>query len=159
MDESRPQCGHAEYIKTVDLMANSYKQEFQVFSASSLCCTCFERTVISLDLQVLESHRVCQSFLQHRHHPTDMASLRREVLGGYKRLMRARLSAFKGDTTMLGASKEQLRIEFVKNQGVTDPAKIGERLQSRIAVLPWTGAPACCPSFGSIPAVHVTLLG
>lgn len=55
-----------------------------------------------------------------------MASLRREVLGGYKRLMRVRTLAFKDDTTMLQASREQLRIEFNKNRAVTDPSKIGQ---------------------------------
>lgn len=39
--------------------------------------------------------------------------------------MRVRLVAFKDDSTMLGASKEQLRIEFNKNKGITDPSKIG----------------------------------
>ncbi|CAM9747025.1 unnamed protein product [Ectocarpus sp. 4 AP-2014] len=53
-----------------------------------------------------------------------MASLRREVLGGYRRLMRVRVVAFKGDTTMLEASKQQLRIEFNKNKAVTDPSKL-----------------------------------
>lgn len=55
-----------------------------------------------------------------------MASLRREVLGGYKRLMRVRLVAFKDDSAMLDAAKQQLRIEFNKNRGVTDPSKIGQ---------------------------------
>ncbi|CAN0090479.1 unnamed protein product [Ectocarpus fasciculatus] len=53
-----------------------------------------------------------------------MASLRREVLGGYRRLMRVRVVAFKDDSTMLEASKQQLRIEFNKNKAVTDPSKI-----------------------------------
>ncbi|CAM9776443.1 unnamed protein product, partial [Ectocarpus fasciculatus] len=53
-----------------------------------------------------------------------MASLRREVLGGYRRLMRIRVVAFKDDSTMLEASKQQLRIEFNKNKAVTDPSKI-----------------------------------
>ncbi|CAN0520173.1 unnamed protein product [Ectocarpus sp. 12 AP-2014] len=53
-----------------------------------------------------------------------MASLRREVLGGYRRLMRVRMVAFKDDTTMLEASKQQLRIEFNKNKAVTDHSKI-----------------------------------
>ncbi|CBN76009.1 conserved unknown protein [Ectocarpus siliculosus] len=53
-----------------------------------------------------------------------MASLRREVLGGYRRLMRVRVVAFEDDTTMLEASKQQLRIEFNKNKAVTDPSKI-----------------------------------
>lgn len=39
--------------------------------------------------------------------------------------MRARLIAFKGDITMLNASKAQLRIEFSKNKEVADPKKIG----------------------------------
>lgn len=60
-----------------------------------------------------------------------MASLRREVLGGYKRLMRVRLIAFKDDSTMLEASKVQLRVEFNKNKAVTDPSKIGERTPQR----------------------------
>lgn len=61
-----------------------------------------------------------------------MASLRREVLGGYKRLMRVRLSAFKDDSTMIEASKQQLRIEFNKNKAVTDPSKIGAVAVSRL---------------------------
>lgn len=61
-----------------------------------------------------------------------MASLRREVLGGYRRLMRARLTAFKGDTTMLNASKAQLRIEFSKNKEVTDPKRIGTLVQPNL---------------------------
>lgn len=60
-----------------------------------------------------------------------MASLRREVLGGYRRLMRVRVVAFKGDSTMLEASKEQLRIEFNKNKAITDPSKIGDLRQRR----------------------------
>lgn len=56
-----------------------------------------------------------------------MASLRREVLGGYRRLMRVRMVAFKDDSTMIAASKQQLRIEFNKNKAVTDPSKIGEQ--------------------------------
>ena len=40
--------------------------------------------------------------------------------------MRVRLVAFKDDSTMLNASKEQLRIEFNKNRGITDPSKIGQ---------------------------------
>ncbi|CAM9832044.1 unnamed protein product [Pylaiella littoralis] len=58
-----------------------------------------------------------------------MASLRREVLGGYKRLMRVRLIAFKDDSTMLEASKVQLRVEFNKNKAVTDPSKIAGLLK------------------------------
>lgn len=54
-----------------------------------------------------------------------MASLRREVLRGYKCLMRARLVAFKGDTQMLEASRAQLRVEFNKNKGLSEPSKIG----------------------------------
>ncbi|CAM9959230.1 unnamed protein product, partial [Ectocarpus sp. 13 AM-2016] len=57
-----------------------------------------------------------------------MASIRREVLGGFRRLMRVRMVAFKDDTTMLEASKQQLRIEFNKNKAVTDPSKIGQQL-------------------------------
>ena len=55
-----------------------------------------------------------------------MASLRREVLGGYRRLMRVRLVVFKDDTAMVEAAKTQLRIEFTKNKDVTDPSKIGQ---------------------------------
>lgn len=62
-----------------------------------------------------------------------MASLRREVLGGYRRLMRVRLIAFKDDSTVLEASKQQLRTEFNKNKGITDPSKIG---QSHCRVVP-----------------------
>lgn len=61
--------------------------------------------------------RVCSS----------MASLRREVLGGYRRLMRVRVVAFKDDSTMLKASKVQLRKEFNKNKAITDPSKIGQQ--------------------------------
>lgn len=61
-----------------------------------------------------------------------MASLRREVLGGYRRLMRVRLVAFKDDTAMLEAAKSQLRIEFTKNKDVTDPSKIGQQSASLI---------------------------
>eukprot|EP00904_Undaria_pinnatifida_P001093 jgi/Undpi1/10985/HiC_scaffold_30.g13286.m1 len=38
--------------------------------------------------------------------------------------MRVRLTAFKGDTAMIEASKSQLRIEFAKNKALTDPSKI-----------------------------------
>eukprot|EP00903_Cladosiphon_okamuranus_P008801 g8429.t1 len=38
--------------------------------------------------------------------------------------MRVRFIAFKDDSTMLDASREQLRIEFNKNRGITDPSKI-----------------------------------
>lgn len=55
-----------------------------------------------------------------------MASLRREVLGGYRRLMRVRQIAFKDDAAVLEAAKSQLRIEFTKNKDVTDPSKIGQ---------------------------------
>lgn len=55
-----------------------------------------------------------------------MASLRGQVLGGYKRLLRARVVAFKDDTFMLQKSKEQLRLETEKNLAVTDPKQIGE---------------------------------
>ena len=54
-----------------------------------------------------------------------MTSLRREVLGGYRRLLRARLVAFKGDSTMLAASKQQLRLEFDNNKEIVNPKKIG----------------------------------
>lgn len=40
--------------------------------------------------------------------------------------MRARAVAFKDDTTVLEASREQLRIEFNKNRAVTDQSKIGQ---------------------------------
>ncbi|CAM9130699.1 unnamed protein product [Ascophyllum nodosum] len=53
-----------------------------------------------------------------------MTSLRREVLGGYRRLLRARLVAFKGDSTMLAASKQQLRLEFDNNKEIVNPKKI-----------------------------------
>lgn len=79
-----------------------------------------------------------------------MASLRREVLGGYRRLMRVRLVAFKDDSTMLNASKEQLRIEFNKNRGITDPSKIGQfsprvvPLTVAVALNPWSIYEAGC---------------
>jgi len=40
--------------------------------------------------------------------------------------MRVRLVAFKDDTAMLEASREQLRVEFNKNRAVNDPSKIGQ---------------------------------
>lgn len=55
-----------------------------------------------------------------------MASLRAQVLGGYKRLLRARVVAFKDDHLMLFKSKEQLRQETEKNRAVTDPKQVGE---------------------------------
>lgn len=59
-----------------------------------------------------------------------MASLRPQVLGGFKRVMRARAKAFKDDIMMLDAGKQQLREEVLKHKDLTDPAKIGiyERL-------------------------------
>lgn len=61
------------------------------------------------------------------HGGTIMASLRSQVLGGYKRLLRARMVAFKDDVLMLEKSREQLRLETDKNRAVTDPKQIGER--------------------------------
>ncbi len=40
--------------------------------------------------------------------------------------MRVRLVAFKDDTAMIEAAREQLRVEFNKNRAVTDPSKIGQ---------------------------------
>lgn len=53
------------------------------------------------------------------------ASLRRQMLAGYKRVLRARLVAFKEDTLMLEDSRKQLKIEVLKNKDVADPAKLG----------------------------------
>ncbi|CAM9901043.1 unnamed protein product [Discosporangium mesarthrocarpum] len=53
-----------------------------------------------------------------------MVSMRREVLGGFKRLMRARLEVFREDTQAVDAARETLRAEFMKNSGETDPSKI-----------------------------------
>lgn len=75
----------------------------------------------------LERAAVCSLPLLLRVSFLAMALLRREVLGGYRRLMRVRVVAFKDDTTMLEASKQQLRIEFNKNKAVTDPSKIGQQ--------------------------------
>lgn len=49
--------------------------------------------------------------------------------------MRVRLAAFKDDSTMIEASKQQLRIEFNKNKAVSDPSKIGEKHRAVVSRL------------------------
>ena len=44
----------------------------------------------------------------------------------FRMLMRARASAFKGDTFALRESAQKLREEFLKNKDVSDAAAIGE---------------------------------
>ena len=56
------------------------------------------------------------------------AKLRLEVLGGYRRLMKLRKQVFAGDQFAIGASRVQLREEFLKNKEVKDLQQIGKSI-------------------------------
>jgi hypothetical protein len=56
-------------------------------------------------------------------------ALRQQVLGGYKRLMRARLSAFQSDSVALSASRIELKQNYLLNKNVSSPAQIIELLK------------------------------
>jgi hypothetical protein len=56
-------------------------------------------------------------------------TLRRAVLGGYKRLMRAREVVFKEDARALLQSRVQLRTEFDKNRNLTEESEIEKLLK------------------------------
>lgn len=51
-----------------------------------------------------------------------------QVLACYRRLHRARLKTFAGDTAALEAGRQRIRQEFVKNKHETDINKINELL-------------------------------
>mmetsp|Transcript_23432 Transcript_23432/g.47340 ORF Transcript_23432/g.47340 Transcript_23432/m.47340 type:complete len:102 (+) Transcript_23432:42-347(+) len=53
----------------------------------------------------------------------------RPALGAFRRLMRARELAFKGDTEMLRESRNAARVEFLKNKQVESSAILDELLQ------------------------------
>ena len=55
--------------------------------------------------------------------------LRRAVLGGFKRLMRAREGVFREDALALAQSRVQLRVEFEKNRSVSEPGEIEKLLK------------------------------
>ncbi|CAM9956251.1 unnamed protein product, partial [Sphacelaria rigidula] len=52
------------------------------------------------------------------------SSFRPQILGGFKRIMRAREYAFRGDKMMLDAGRQQLREEFFKYKDEDDPNKL-----------------------------------
>ena len=58
----------------------------------------------------------------------DSASLRVQVLGGYRRLMRARAKLFAGDDFALAQSRTKLKEEFLAKAGVSDAAKVTEHI-------------------------------
>lgn len=53
-----------------------------------------------------------------------MSSTTSKVIGGFKRLMRARQSLFTGDERAMRESRIAIRTEYVKNRNVTDPVQI-----------------------------------
>ena len=58
------------------------------------------------------------------------SELRTQVLGGYRRLMRARTELFAGDDYALQQSRLQLKAEFSANAGVADPDAVQGHLES-----------------------------
>ena len=58
-----------------------------------------------------------------------MSALRSQVLGGYRRLLRARLIPFASDASALSSSRAELRTQFLANKAVADDAKIRELLK------------------------------
>ncbi len=54
--------------------------------------------------------------------------MRTQVLGGFKRLLRARTKVFSGDENAMEASRKQLRAEFLKQRNETDVKKIEKHL-------------------------------
>lgn len=58
-----------------------------------------------------------------------MASTRAAVLGGFRRLLRARKTLFAGDQAALSASLLELRKEFRRNADVSDGRQIQELLK------------------------------
>ena len=56
--------------------------------------------------------------------------LRTQVLGGYRRLMRARSELFAGDHYALQQSRLQLKAEFSANANEADPAALQQHLES-----------------------------
>ncbi|EDO32069.1 predicted protein [Nematostella vectensis] len=53
-------------------------------------------------------------------------SLRSKVLSCYRKLHRARLKTFQGDTLALEAGRQKIREEFAKNKNEADKTKIAE---------------------------------
>ncbi len=54
--------------------------------------------------------------------------MRTQVLGGFKRLLRARTKVFSSDENAMEASRKQLRKEFLKQRNETDVNKIKKHL-------------------------------
>jgi len=58
---------------------------------------------------------------------SNAVALRRQVLGGYRRLMKLRKQVFAGDQFAIAASRAQLRQEFLKNKELKDLGEIGKQ--------------------------------
>eukprot|EP00518_Triparma_eleuthera_P004879 CAMPEP_0182453820 /NCGR_PEP_ID=MMETSP1319-20130603/717_1 /TAXON_ID=172717 /ORGANISM="Bolidomonas pacifica, Strain RCC208" /LENGTH=120 /DNA_ID=CAMNT_0024651775 /DNA_START=277 /DNA_END=636 /DNA_ORIENTATION=+ len=56
-------------------------------------------------------------------------ALRLQVLGGYRRLMRARLVPFANDPRALSESRKELKTQFLANKDLTDAAQITELMK------------------------------
>ncbi len=54
--------------------------------------------------------------------------MRTQVLGGFRRLLRARTKVFSDDVNAMEASRKQLRQEFLKQRNETDVKKIEKHL-------------------------------